>query len=69
MKIVNSKAKNKGYALLEYSAGAAVVATVLWAAMGSMGNGISSMLNNIGSWAQSQAADIDSNLNGGSGNN
>ena len=66
MKIRNSRAKgNKGYALLEYSAGAAVIATVLWAAMGTMGNGISGMLNNLGTWASNQAEVIDTDLNGG----
>ncbi len=53
----------KGYALLEYSAGAAIVATVLWLAMGNLGNGVAGMLNSIGTWAQGQAVIIDDQLN------
>ncbi len=53
----------KGYALLEYSAGAAIVATVLWIAMGNLGSGVGGMLNSIGTWAQGQAVIIDDQLN------
>lgn len=55
--------EKKGYALLEYSAGAAIVATVLWLAMGNLGNGVGGMLNSIGTWAQGQALVIDDQLN------
>lgn len=58
------KQTEKGYALLEYSAGAAIVATVLWLAMTNLGNGVGNMLNSIGTWAQGQATVIDGNLNG-----
>ena len=55
--------QERGYALLEYSAGAAIVATVLWLAMGNLGNGVSGMLNSIGTWAEGQAIVIDGQLN------
>lgn len=55
--------RQKGYALLEYSAGAAIVATLLWASMSSLGTGVGNMLESIGTWAQGQATVIDSQLN------
>ena len=50
--------RQRGYTLLEYCAGAAVVATVLWGALQSMGNNFQSLTAAIGSWAKVRAGDI-----------
>ena len=52
--------REKGYALLEYCAGAAVVAIVLWAAMQTLGASVSTLLGNISDWALARAAEVGS---------
>ena len=52
--------KKKGYALLEYCAGAALVAIILWGALQTMGNNLSGLLNSIGSWAATRASEVQS---------
>jgi Flp pilus assembly pilin Flp len=47
-----------GYALLEYCAGAAVVAIVLWAAMQALGASVSSLLGTISDWALARASEV-----------
>lgn len=47
-------AKNKhqkGYTLLEYCAGAAIVVTVLYGALDTLGGNVSKFLGGIGTWA------------------
>ena len=47
-------AKNKhekGYTLLEYCAGAAIVVTTLYLALGNLGTQLSGFLGRIGGWA------------------
>ncbi|MBN8549317.1 MAG: Flp family type IVb pilin [Deltaproteobacteria bacterium] len=50
----------KGYTLLEYCAGAAVIAGIIFAALQTMGSNLSGYLGAIGSWATRRAADISS---------
>ena len=53
------KNNEKGFTLLEYCAGAAVLLTIVWAALTALGTNMSTFLNAVGSWASSQAGKID----------
>ena len=58
---------DRGYALLEYCAGAAIIIGVLWGALVSLGTNMSSLINNIGGWAAARAQEVSSGSgNGGS---
>lgn len=48
----------RGYTLLEYCAGAALIAGIIWVALNSMGQNISALLNAIGQWAATRAGGI-----------
>jgi len=52
------KNKEKGFTLLEYCAGAAVIAGVVWVAVSTLGENLSDLLVAIGEWASSRATDI-----------
>ena len=52
--------KEEGYTLLEYCAGAAVIAGIIFAALQTMGSNLSNYLEAIGSWATRRAAEISS---------
>jgi Flp pilus assembly pilin Flp len=56
----DASSQERGYALLEYCAGAAVVAIVLWAAMQTLGASVSTLLGNISDWALARAAEVGS---------
>ena len=43
--------QEKGYTLLEYCAGAAIIVTVLYTALNGLGDQLSTFLGNIGTWA------------------
>lgn len=58
--------RQRGYTLLEYCAGAAIIAGVLWAALGRLGGEISDLLDEIGQWADDRRGEIGE---GGGGNN
>ena len=45
----------RGFTLLEYCAGAAVLITIVYAALNTLGTNLSSFLTEIGSWAQRQS--------------
>jgi Flp pilus assembly pilin Flp len=47
--------REKGYTLLEYCAGAAIIVTVLYTALNGLGDQLSSFLGSIGSWAVSHS--------------
>ena len=57
MKRVNSR-KEKGYTLLEYVAGAAVIGGILIGALQVFGNGLNSALSNLGTWATAQTQNL-----------
>lgn len=59
MRTVKNK-NEKGYTLLEYCAGAAIVVSVLYVALGQLGNDLSSFLGSIGGWAKNKGTIIDS---------
>jgi len=47
-----------GYTLLEYCAGAAIIAGVLWGALTVMGENLTTLLESIGTWATNRAGEI-----------
>ena len=48
----------KGYTLLEYCAGAAIIAGILWTALNALGGNLSDLLAAVGEWAQRRSAGI-----------
>jgi Flp pilus assembly pilin Flp len=51
----NQRKQERGYTLLEYCAGAAIIVTVLYTALNGLGDQLSQFLGNIGTWAVSHA--------------
>lgn len=58
---VKVKENQKGYTLLEYCAGAAIISAVIFVALQALGGNMSGLLESIGSWADRRAAEIDQN--------
>ncbi len=54
------KRNEKGFTLLEYCAGAAVILVLVWTALQTMGGNLSDLLNSIGAWAETRSTEIDS---------
>ena len=54
----SNKNNQKGITLLEYTAGAAIIIGIVWAAMFSMGNELNNVFANIATWAGSRANQI-----------
>jgi len=46
--------KERGYTLLEYCAGAAIIAGILWTALSNLGTDLSGLLNAVGTWSNSR---------------
>jgi Flp pilus assembly pilin Flp len=61
MKQHNKKRKSAGYTLLEYCAGAAIIAGVIWTALNTLGGDMRDLLNAIGSWAKGRTASVNQN--------
>jgi len=57
MKLYKKKMQ-RGYTLLEYCAGAALIAGIIWVALNAMGQNISALLNAIGQWAATRTGGI-----------
>ena len=53
-----TKRSERGYTLLEYCAGAAIIAGVLWTAMSALGGNLSDLLNAVGHWAQNRTNNV-----------
>jgi len=53
-----ARRRERGYTLLEYCAGAAIIAGILWAALGRLGGDLSDLLDEIGTWANNRQGDI-----------
>lgn len=51
----------KGFTLLEYCAGAAVLAAVIFGALNTMGGQIGDLMTSIGDWSFQRAEDIRQN--------
>lgn len=52
------KEKESGFTLLEYCAGAAIIAGVVWVAMDQLGGSLAGLLESLSSWASSRSGDI-----------
>ena len=52
------KGSERGFSLLEYCAGAAVIMVTVWAALNAMGTNISNLLGAIGEWATKRQTEI-----------
>ncbi len=50
--------KQRGFALLEYCAGASVILVIIWVALNALGTNMSDLLSSIGGWATNRATDI-----------
>jgi type II secretory pathway pseudopilin PulG len=48
------KNRERGYTLLEYCAGAAIIASILWTALNSLGGDLSALLGSVGGWANAR---------------
>ena len=55
---VNCLIGKRGFTLLEYCAGAAVVAGIIWVAFSTLGSSMSTLLGNVGKWADARAAEV-----------
>lgn len=51
-------AEDSGYTLLEYCAGAAVIAGVVFGALHTLGGNMEALLAALGTWADNRAAEI-----------
>lgn len=50
--------KQKGYTLLEYAAGAAILMGILFTGLNAMGTGVQGLLTEIGNWAGQRKSDL-----------
>ena len=50
-KTTSKRRKQRGYTLLEYCAGAAILGGIIYVGMTNMGNSLSGALSSIGAWA------------------
>lgn len=50
--------KERGYTLLEYCAGAALIAGIIWVSLNAMGAELGSFLDSIGLWIQRRGQGI-----------
>lgn len=46
--------RERGYTLLEYCAGAAIIAGILWTALSNLGADLTGLLNAVGAWSNSR---------------
>lgn len=53
--------KERGYTLLEYCAGAAIIAGILWTALNNLGADLAGLLNAVGAWSNSRTDGIQQN--------
>jgi len=49
---------DKGFTLLEYCAGAVIICTTIWGAMGALGNQLTGFLTDVGTWAEQRGDEI-----------
>ena len=54
----NKERREDGFSLLEYAAGAAVLAGIVYAAMFVFGQGLESFFTSLGDWATQRAGDL-----------
>lgn len=52
------RGENRGFSLLEYVIGAALLAGIVWTAMQAMGSSMEAFFNGLGSWLGRRTADL-----------
>lgn len=57
------KKREQGYTLLEYCAGAAIIAGILWGALSYLGGNLENLLHAVGDWAAARTSEIDTGAN------
>ena len=50
--------RDRGYTLLEYCAGAAIITGILWVALNGVGTNLSTLLQRVGQWATARSTTI-----------
>jgi hypothetical protein len=60
MKVAKHK-NEKGYTLLEYCAGAAIIAGILWTGLNALGGDLVDLLGSVGQWAQARSGNVVTN--------
>jgi hypothetical protein len=50
--------KQRGYTLLEYCDGAAIIAGILWTALNALGGNLGALLDAVGGWATRRTGQI-----------
>lgn len=48
------KKEERGYTLLEYCAGAAVIAGIVWTGLSALGGSLNTFLGNLGTWVETR---------------
>ena len=56
---IRGRKNERGYTLLEYCAGAAIIGAIIFVALQALGGNMRGMLESIGAWADRRAADMD----------
>lgn len=51
---MKNQKNQKGYTLLEYCAGAAIIGGILWTALNGLGGDLSNLLGAVGGWANAR---------------
>ena len=59
--IIRKGRGQSGYTLLEYCAGAAIIASILWGALSSLGGSLDGLLREVGNWATKRTESIKGN--------
>ena len=64
--MLRAKKKNeRGYTLLEYCAGAAIIAGVLWGALTYLGSNLDGLIRGVGDWASARTSEINTGSSSG----
>lgn len=60
---IRKKNAEQGYTLLEYCAGAAVIAGIVFGALNTLGTNLEGLLGALGNWATARANEIEAQVN------
>lgn len=58
MKKQQRRKNERGFTLLEYVAGAAIITGIVWGSLNALGGSLSTMIGNVGTWADNRATDV-----------
>ena len=61
-KLFQQPENERAYTLLEYCAGAAIIAGILWVALDSMGGSMQELIESLGSWLDRRSESLDSSV-------